>query len=144
MVHTRKECCGHAGVPCAYQYYHWKRCGVDRRRASSACWLISSIAHSGYLLLGVLVLVDMPIHSQTLIKDALVTYLLAYTLMNTVAFGVVASLGGRFENEIRNYAGLSKKHPFMAAGLALALISFDGPTADDWFHRKNFTSFPKS
>ena len=86
----------------------------------------SSIAHSGYLLLGVLVLVDMPAYSGSVIKAALVTYLLAYTLMNTVAFGVVASLGGRFENEIKNYAGLSSKHPFMAAAFALALVSLTG------------------
>ena len=86
----------------------------------------SSIAHSGYLLLGVLVLVDMPSGSQAVIQNALVTYLLAYTLMNAIAFGVVASLGGRFENEIKNYAGLSSKHPFMAGAFALALISMTG------------------
>ncbi|MBN1516825.1 NADH-quinone oxidoreductase subunit N [Candidatus Sumerlaeota bacterium] len=87
----------------------------------------SSIAHSGYLLLGIVVLSDVAqVGTPQLALTAISVYLLAYTLMNVVSFGVASSLGGRFEEELSNYAGLAKSHPFMAAALTVSLISLTG------------------
>ena len=56
-------------------------------------------------------------------------YLVAYTLMNLAAFGIVNVLGkdrGDDADQISRYAGLGRKRPVAAATLAVALFSLAG------------------
>jgi NADH-quinone oxidoreductase subunit N len=83
----------------------------------------SAIAHSGYLLIAV-VSADAP---------SLVFYLFAYLFMNAGAFGVLAALSGDKGDAVTlsELAGLGRRHPWLAASLAVFLLSLAGlpPTA---------------
>jgi NADH-quinone oxidoreductase subunit N len=66
----------------------------------------SSIAHGGYLLVGLVAANDVG-------KAAILFYLAAYAVTNLGAFGVIALLGTR-EREcdgLRDFAGLWYRHP---------------------------------
>lgn len=86
----------------------------------------SSIAHGGYLLVGL-------VAANHLGKAAILFYLLAYAVTNLAAFGVIALLGTRERgnDELRDYAGLWHTHPGLAALMTVSLISLGGfpPTA---------------
>ncbi len=97
----------------------------------------SSIAHAGYLLLGLLaVLATGRGGSASLRADevaeaagsGILFYLIAYTLMNLGAFGIISFLGTREEeaDEIAGYAGLSRRQPLVAAALAVFMFSLGG------------------
>jgi NADH-quinone oxidoreductase subunit N len=58
--------------------------------------------------------------------SALGYYLLAYTVMTLLAFGVAATLGRAGEGDIAGYRGLGRRAPGLAAAMALALISLVG------------------
>jgi NADH-quinone oxidoreductase subunit N len=77
----------------------------------------SSIAQSGYFLLGVVA-----IERGDLALPALVVFAAAYAAMNLGAFAVVA-LAGR---ELRDFAGLGRSRPAVGAAMALFLISLVG------------------
>lgn len=87
----------------------------------------SSIAHVGYVLMA-LVAGGTPAAVQ-----AMAFYLAAYTAMNFAAFGAVIALTReqRELTEIDQYGGVAFKYPFVAAVLALSLLSLAGipPTA---------------
>lgn len=86
----------------------------------------SSIAHSGYLLVG---LIAMGISSNASVSaSSIVFYLFSYTLMTLGAIAVV-SLIEKDENTIvtvDNLGGYSKKHPWMAFSLTLFMLSLAG------------------
>src|ERR1051325_1269600 len=86
----------------------------------------SSIAHGGYLLVGL-------VAANQVGKAAILFYLLAYSVTNLAAFGVIALLGTRDRNndELRDYAGLWQSHPALAALMTVCLLSLGGlpPTA---------------
>ena len=86
----------------------------------------SSIAHGGYLLLGILAGSDVG-------KAAILYYLAAYALTNLGAFGIIALLGSRdrANDDLRDYAGLWNSHPALAALMTMFLLSLGGfpPTA---------------
>jgi NADH-quinone oxidoreductase subunit N len=86
----------------------------------------SSIAHGGYLLVGL-------VAANQVGKAAILFYLLAYAVTNLAAFGVIALLGTRDRNndELRDYAGLWQTHPGLAALMTVSLLSLGGlpPTA---------------
>ncbi len=81
----------------------------------------SSIAHAGYMLLGVLAY-------QKLGVEALVFYFFAYCLMNIGAFGLVIYL--RRDNivgdEIEDFKGLAQTHPAAALVMVIFLLSLTG------------------
>jgi NADH-quinone oxidoreductase subunit N len=81
----------------------------------------SSIAHSGYMLIGVIAGPGWGV-------NAVLFYLLAYGLMNTAAFGVLAGLErrGRELESLDDLAGLRLRHPAMAATMAVAAASLLG------------------
>jgi NADH-quinone oxidoreductase subunit N len=86
----------------------------------------SSIAHAGYALLGVIVANNEGLASM-------MTYLMIYAFMNMGAFAVVIMLrteGFKGDN-ITDYEGLSKTHPFLAALMLIFMFSLTGipPTA---------------
>jgi NADH-quinone oxidoreductase subunit N len=91
----------------------------------------SSISHAGYLLVGVLAVMNLG--TTTMAMASILYYLIAYTLMNIGAFAVVllvARQGDKYE-KIDDFAGLGKKHPALAAAMSLFLVSLAGipPTA---------------
>jgi NADH-quinone oxidoreductase subunit N len=81
----------------------------------------SSIAHAGYLLLGLIATTDTG-------KAAVLFYLLAYAVSNLGALGIVALLGtGQHgHDELRDFAGLSKSRPGLAALMTVFLLSLGG------------------
>jgi NADH-quinone oxidoreductase subunit N len=86
----------------------------------------SSIAHGGYLLIGLVAANDVG-------KSAILFYLAAYAVTNLAAFGVIALLGTRdaARDELRDYAGLWHTRPALAALMTVCLLSLGGlpPTA---------------
>lgn len=90
----------------------------------------SSVAHGGYMAVGVTTLLTQSVFSDPLrqadVRNSIILYLFAYTLMNVVAFGIVAYLGKEGESDIANYRGLSKRRPGLAAAMAITMISLTG------------------
>ena len=86
----------------------------------------SSIAHAGYLMLGIIATTNTG-------KAAVLFYLLAYAVTNLGALGIVALLGSpqKPHDELRDFAGLWRSRPGMAALMTLFLLSLGGfpPTA---------------
>jgi NADH-quinone oxidoreductase subunit N len=86
----------------------------------------SSIAHAGYLLVGL-------VAGNEVGKAAILYYLAAYGVTNLAAFGVIALLGqrDRANDDLRDYAGLWYTHPGLAAMMTVLLLSLGGfpPTA---------------
>ena len=82
----------------------------------------SSIAQSGYLLMGVAAL-----DGSDLALPALVYYAIAYAAMNLAAFGVVLAVQReRRSVDIGAFAGLGRAHPWWTAALAVSLLSLFG------------------
>jgi len=80
----------------------------------------SSIAHAGYLLLGVIVMDEIG-------TQATLFYLLAYFLVNFAAFYVVILISNRTGSEnLDDYRGLGRKMPLAGAALTVFLISLVG------------------
>ena len=81
----------------------------------------SSIAHGGYLLVGL-------VAANPIGKAAILFYLLAYAITNLAAFGVIALLASRDHDhdELRDYAGLWNSHPAVAALMTVCLLSLGG------------------
>jgi NADH-quinone oxidoreductase subunit N len=86
----------------------------------------SSIAHGGYLLVGL-------VAGGPVGKASILFYLLAYSVTNLAAFGVIALLGTRDKanDSLRDYAGLWHSSPGLAALMTVCLLSLGGlpPTA---------------
>jgi NADH-quinone oxidoreductase subunit N len=86
----------------------------------------SSIAHAGYLLVGL-------IAGSSAGKSAILFYLVAYGVTNLGAFGVLAALSTseNQHDEVRDFHGLWKERPGLAALLTVFLLSLGGfpPTA---------------
>ena len=80
----------------------------------------SSISNAGYLLLGV----------AALSRDgqsAVLYFLAGYLFTALAAFGVIALVtGGIEDDDIGVFAGLNRRSPFLAATLALAMVSLAG------------------
>lgn len=82
----------------------------------------SSIAHAGYLLVGLAA-------GTPEGYSAVLYYLLAYTIMNVGAFGIVAFYErqqGLDFTDVNNYAGLGYKRPAMGVMLSIFLFSLAG------------------
>jgi NADH-quinone oxidoreductase subunit N len=85
----------------------------------------SSIAHAGYMLMGVVIFTDQGI-------AAVLVYLLVYFFMNFGAFYVVMLLANKTGSEdISTARGLGYRSPVLGISMALFLVSLTGlpPTA---------------
>ena len=86
----------------------------------------SSIAHAGYLLVAL-------VAANQLGAVSIIYYLLAYTLMNVGAFGVVILVGRKKDSylNIYDYSGLAFQHPVLAAAMSVFMFAMAGvpPTA---------------
>jgi NADH-quinone oxidoreductase subunit N len=91
----------------------------------------SSIAHAGYLMIGVAVAFRNGPSSAgtiTLGASSVLFYLVTYALMTLGAFGVMIALSTpeRPVETIEDVAGLAKEHPIAAASMAICLFSLAG------------------
>jgi NADH-quinone oxidoreductase subunit N len=86
----------------------------------------SSVAHAGFILVGVTAATQQGIQSSLF-------YLVAYATMILGGFGVVmlVSVRGEERTSLASYAGLARRSPFLAALLTVFLLSLAGipPTA---------------
>ncbi len=86
----------------------------------------SSVAHAGYLLMGM-------VSGNDTGKGAILFYLLIYALTSIGAFGVTALVATREQtnDQLSDYAGLSKRQPLLAFLMTIFLLSLGGfpPTA---------------
>ncbi len=80
----------------------------------------SSIAHAGYILIGV-------VAASKLGVASVIFYLIAYLLTNLAAFGIAAAFGrAAGSDEIASYAGLSRRSPGLAFAMLVAFLSLAG------------------
>lgn len=85
----------------------------------------SSIAHAGYIMMGVVVLTDQGI-------SAVMLYAFMYLFMNLGAFYMAMLYANKFSTEsIEGYKGIGYRAPFTAVALTIFLVSLTGlpPTA---------------
>jgi len=98
----------------------------------------SSIAHAGYLMIGVAVaLQNEPAGVVNFLgSQAILFYLAAYALMTLGAFGVIIALSTpeRPIETVDELSGLSRTHPLSALAMALCMFSLAGvpPLAGFW------------
>src|SRR2546429_5231238 len=76
----------------------------------------SSIAHAGYLLIGVACF-DGP---------AVGFYLVAYLVMTLLSFAVLVIVAQQTGEEIADFDGLAKRSPFLAFAMLIGMISLAG------------------
>jgi NADH-quinone oxidoreductase subunit N len=104
----------------------WGNLGALTQKNAKRLLAYSSIAHAGYLLLGILAGNE---HGYT----GLVIYLIVYVFMNLGAFGVLIALHRRgIEGDrIEDFNGLAQRAPGLAALMTIFLLSLGGipPTA---------------
>jgi NADH-quinone oxidoreductase subunit N len=81
----------------------------------------SSIAHAGYLLVGL-------VAASSAGKAAILFYIVAYAVTNLGAFGVLAALSSadRPHDDVRDFAGLWHERPGLAGLLTVFLLSLGG------------------
>jgi len=81
----------------------------------------SSIAHVGYMLLGVLS------HDAQAGAQAIWLYMLTYLLMQSGVFAVIIYLQGKGEGErIEDFRGLSRRRPLLAFAMLVFMLSLAG------------------
>ncbi len=89
----------------------------------------SSIAHAGYILVGVVAAFRV---GETAVISVLY-YLMAYTVSNALAFGALICLGSRGKEAVsyEDLAGVGRRHPAAALPFVLGVLSLLGmpPTA---------------
>jgi NADH-quinone oxidoreductase subunit N len=82
----------------------------------------SSIAHAGYILVGVVAISPPPLGVASVLL-----YLIAYVLTNLAAFAVVILFArSAGSEEIADYAGLSRRSPGLGLALLVAFLSLAG------------------
>ncbi len=93
----------------------------------------SSIAHAGYLLVGVTA-------NNEIGTQAVLFYLASYAFMTLGAFAVIEILAGREERfvDLADYSGIGFRRPFLSVSLSIFLISMAGIPATAGFMGKLF------
>jgi len=76
----------------------------------------SSIAHAGYLLIGVVCLAG----------TAVSFYLVSYLLMTMLSFAVLVVVAARTGDRIEDFNGLAKRSPFLSFAMLIAMASLAG------------------
>ncbi len=76
----------------------------------------SSIAHAGYLLIGVV----------SLAGEAVSFYLVAYLMMTLLSFAVLVVVAQQTGENIEDFNGLAKRSPFLALAMLIAMASLAG------------------
>jgi NADH-quinone oxidoreductase subunit N len=87
----------------------------------------SSIAHAGYIMIGVAAIYVSDAGLSELGVTSIVFYLVAYIVTNLLAFGLVTAFGRVVgSDEIVAYNGLSRRHPWLALGMLVGFLSLAG------------------
>ncbi len=90
----------------------------------------STIAHAGYMMMPVPVIMVMAGHDVSIAESAvsaLCIYIAVYLFMNLGAFAVIAFLGKAMRSdEIADYSGLIRRCPFLVICLSLIMFSLIG------------------
>jgi NADH-quinone oxidoreductase subunit N len=95
----------------------------------------SSVAHSGYVLIGVAAMAaaDGADSGAPGAAASVVFYLFAYTFMNAGAFSLLLYMrrGDDFGEDLRDFSGLARRRPAVAVAMLVLLLSLAGipPTA---------------
>lgn len=86
----------------------------------------SSVAHAGYILMALPAAADPRVGA--LAVSAALFYLFAYAISNLGAWGVVVALEGPDGKglQVDDYAGLGRRHPWLAAAMVLFMLSLTG------------------
>ncbi len=80
----------------------------------------SSVAHAGYILIGVVAATQLGLSS-------VLFYMIAYLATNLAAFGVVAAFSKVVgSDDIASYAGLSRRSPGLSLAMLVAFLSLSG------------------
>jgi NADH-quinone oxidoreductase subunit N len=97
----------------------------------------SSVAHAGYLAVGLAAAVGNPADS---VERAVAFYLLAYTFVTAGTFGWIAWASGKGENQssFQDYQGLGYRRPWMGIVLSIFMFSLAGMTPTAGFFGKYF------
>jgi NADH-quinone oxidoreductase subunit N len=88
----------------------------------------SSIAHAGYLLIGV----------TCLDSRAVSFYLVAYLLMTLLSFAVLIIVAQQTGEQISDFDGLAKRSPFLAFAMLIGMVSLAGVPFTAGFFGKFF------
>jgi NADH-quinone oxidoreductase subunit N len=87
----------------------------------------SSVAHAGYVMIGLAAIYMNDAALSPLGITSVVFYLIAYILTNLLAFGIVMTFGRvSGSDEIPAYNGLSRRHPWLALAMLVAMLSLAG------------------
>ncbi|OQW66399.1 MAG: NADH-quinone oxidoreductase subunit L [Nitrospira sp. ST-bin5] len=93
----------------------------------------SSIAHAGYALIGVVAAGRLAPAEASSAVSSVMLYIALYAFMTFGAFAIIAMLrkGGLEGDEIEDFSGLAKRHPFAALLMMVFMVSLAGipPTA---------------
>jgi NADH-quinone oxidoreductase subunit N len=93
----------------------------------------SSIAHAGYILIGVVTLYSPDPGVRTTAVSGILFYLLAYTVSNVLAFGSLIAIGSHGKEAVsyEDLAGVGRRHPLVALPFVIGVLSLMGfpPTA---------------
>ncbi len=102
----------------------WGNMAALRQKNIKRMLAYSSIAHAGYILIGVVSMIKM---KEAAISGVLY-YLFTYLAANAGAFTIVsmAVKDGAEANEIEEYRGFGRRHPLLGAAMAVFLLSMLG------------------
>ena len=96
--------------------------GPDQRETDA----YSSIAHSGYLAVALCSLSGTGVGQDAV--EAVLFYLVGYSLISVGAFGIIMWLEGAkpLSLQLEDLVGLGKRHPWIAAALTICMLGFAG------------------
>ena len=126
---------------------------VSQRHQVKRMLAYSSVAHSGYMLVGVTALVAAAGHPdagqiQTAALTGILFYLATYGLMNVASFGVLQLLPHRHPKPatsaetLDDLAGQGRKHVGLGLAMAVAALSLAGVPATSGFLGKLYLTSP--
>ena len=100
--------------------------GAANQKSIKRLFGYSSVAHGGYIVLGLLA--SLTATSQSAAITAITFYIIAYTITTLGSFAVVAWLGkdGEDADALVNYRGLAKRNLGAAITLGIFLLSLSG------------------
>jgi NADH-quinone oxidoreductase subunit N len=132
---------GHAGWVrvlggVAFLTMTWGNLAALRQENVKRMLAYSSIAHAGYLLIGLVALGQKVDGAQ----PALLVYLAAYAFTTLGVFAVVAWVGRRDDERVlvREWAGLARRRPAVALAMTVLLLSLAGVPPTGGFFGKFF------
>jgi NADH-quinone oxidoreductase subunit N len=87
----------------------------------------SSIAHAGYVLIGVVAMASPDPEAAQLGVTSTIFYLVAYLVTNLAAFGIIAAFGRQAgSDDYTAYYGMSRRSPYLALAMMVAFLSLAG------------------